>query len=316
MKAPKNILVVVDPTAKEQNCVAKAAALARRSDAEIELFICDYEQSLSGKPFFDTDRLRASRENFLAERRELLERLAQPLRAEGVEVAVDAAWDNPLHEGICRKAASSHADLLVKDTHYHSLLRRTLITNTDWHLIRSCPIPMLLTKAASWSDPFEVVAAVDPGHLGDKPASLDREILAWGQWLTEGHGALHAVHMHFPSSLVAASVGVAGVPIAAAGGTADQLIQQEQEQRLKDLRELVEPFGIAPERVHLKLGTAADLLPEEAQQLGADVVVMGAVSRSRLQTVFVGSTAEKVLDRLPCDVLIIKPLDFKSDLPF
>lgn len=316
MKAPKNILVIVDPTAKEQTCVAKAAALAKRCDAELELFICDYEASLSGKPFFDSDRLRESRENLLADRRELLERLAEPLRKEGLEVAVDTAWDNPLHEGIIRKAATAHADLIVKDTHYHSLLRRTLITNTDWHLIRSCPIPMLLTKAAPWSGVFRVVAAVDPGHVGDKPATLDREILAWGRYLTEAGGELHAIHMHFPASLVAASVGVAGVPIAAAGGTADQLIQQEQQQRLKELRELVEPVGIAAERVHLKLGTAADLLPEEAQRLGADVVVMGAVSRSRLQTVFIGSTAEKVLDRLPCDVLVIKPLDFKSDLPF
>jgi universal stress protein E len=43
---------------------------------------------------------------------------------------------------------------------------------------------------------------------------------------------------------------------------------------------------------------------------------MGAVSRSRLRSVFIGSTAEKVLDRLPCDVLIVKPPDFESDLPF
>jgi nucleotide-binding universal stress UspA family protein len=31
------------------------------------------------------------------------------------------------------------------------------------------------------------------------------------------------------------------------------------------------------------------------------------VSRSRLQQLFVGSTAELVLDRLPCDVLVVKP---------
>jgi len=316
MKAPKNILVVVDPTAKEQTCIDKAAHLARRIGAELELFVCEYEPSLSGKPFFDSERLKASRESLLAERRKALERLAEPLRNDGLEVAIDVAWDHPLHEGICRKVASAHADLLVKDTHFHSLVRRTLITNTDWHLIRSCPIPMLLTKSSAWSTPFRVLAAVDPGHQADKPAALDREILEWGAWLTSTDGELHAVHMHFPASLVAASVGVAGVPIAAAGGTADQLIQQEQERRREELRQLVGPAAIPPERVHLKLGTAADLLPEEAERLKAHIVVMGAVSRSRLQTVFIGSTAEKVLDRLPCDVLVIKPLDFKSDLPF
>jgi universal stress protein E len=42
-------------------------------------------------------------------------------------------------------------------------------------------------------------------------------------------------------------------------------------------------------------------------RLRADVVVMGAVSRRGLARVFLGNTAEEVLDRLGCDLLIIKP---------
>jgi universal stress protein E len=43
---------------------------------------------------------------------------------------------------------------------------------------------------------------------------------------------------------------------------------------------------------------------------------MDAVSRSRLKRIVIGNTAERVLDHLPCDVLIVKPLDFATDLPF
>ena len=43
---------------------------------------------------------------------------------------------------------------------------------------------------------------------------------------------------------------------------------------------------------------------------------MGAVSRSRLREVFIGSTAERVLDRLPCDVLVIRSADYREKLPF
>jgi universal stress protein E len=64
------------------------------------------------------------------------------------------------------------------------------------------------------------------------------------------------------------------------------------------------------------LGSAVDLLSEEAERVRADIVVMGAVARSRLKRLFIGSTAERVLDHLPCDVLIVKPADFTSDLPF
>jgi hypothetical protein len=34
---------------------------------------------------------------------------------------------------------------------------------------------------------------------------------------------------------------------------------------------------------------------------------MGAVSRSGLKSLFIGNTAEKVLDLLDCDILVVKP---------
>jgi universal stress protein E len=66
----------------------------------------------------------------------------------------------------------------------------------------------------------------------------------------------------------------------------------------------------------LEQGSAADVIPRVVERLGADVLVMGAVSRSRLQELFVGSTAERVLDRIACDVLVVKPGDFLEKLPF
>ena len=44
----------------------------------------------------------------------------------------------------------------------------------------------------------------------------------------------------------------------------------------------------------------------------AQLVVMGAVSRSGLKRVFIGNTAERVLHDLPCDVLVVKPPRFKA----
>jgi universal stress protein E len=49
--------------------------------------------------------------------------------------------------------------------------------------------------------------------------------------------------------------------------------------------------------------------------LKADIVVMGAISRSGLKRIFIGNTAEAVLDALPCDVLVVKPGSFKTKIP-
>ena len=63
-------------------------------------------------------------------------------------------------------------------------------------------------------------------------------------------------------------------------------------------------------------GSAAEVLPRHAAERRADLMVMGAVSRSRLREIFIGSTAERVLDHLPCDVLVVKAEDFRENLPF
>ena len=78
-------------------------------------------------------------------------------------------------------------DLVVKDTHYHSVIRRTVFTNTDWNLIRTCPAPLLLAKPGEWRAPPTLLAALDPGHLGDKPAALDHDILDAAQLLAGTH---------------------------------------------------------------------------------------------------------------------------------
>jgi universal stress protein E len=49
-----------------------------------------------------------------------------------------------------------------------------------------------------------------------------------------------------------------------------------------------------------------------AENLKADVVIMGAVARNRWKRLFIGATAERTLEHLPCDLLIIKPDWFRS----
>jgi universal stress protein E len=316
MKRLDRILAVLDPTTVSQPGLARAAILARRCGAALELFICDFDPSLSGQPMFDTERLRQLREEFVSERVEYLEEVAEQLRAEGLAVETHVHWDNPLYRGIVRRVEESAPDLVVKDTHHHTALRRTLFTNTDWSLIRTCPVPLLLAKSADWPANPKILAALDPGHLGDKPAALDHDILDWTALLAERlDGEAHALHAFFPAALLTEVTGMAGMPLAG-GVTAAEIVEGERRRISAALSAVVASHDVAPGRVRLEQGSAGEVLPRVAESLGAALVVMGAVSRSRLQEVFVGSTAERVLDRIPCDVLVVRPPDFGAKLPF
>ncbi|HEX9207163.1 MAG TPA: universal stress protein [Steroidobacteraceae bacterium] len=316
MQRLDRILAVIDPTVEIQDGVAKAARLARASGAALELFVCDFDPGLTGEPFFDTDALRKLREQFIAERRADLDKLAGELRqGGGLEVTTHVHWDNPLHAGILRRVREFAPDLVVKDTHHHSVLRRTLFTNTDWTLIRKCPVPLLLAKR-EWRAQPRIVAALDPGHHADKPAALDGDILDAARLLARTlGGSVEALHAFFPAALLAATTGMAGMPLAP-DVIATDVIEVERSRVTQAVHALAATRGLAPEDVRVLQGSAVELLPRHAEEVGADLVVMGAVARTRLQEIFIGSTAERVLDRLPCDVLVVKPGDFRERLPF
>jgi len=54
-------------------------------------------------------------------------------------------------------------------------------------------------------------------------------------------------------------------------------------------------------------GETRELLVGLTQKRKTDILVIGAVSRSAAKRLLVGSTAESVLDHVPCDILIVKP---------
>lgn len=302
MSRIQNILLIIDPTASEQLSLGKAELLAQRFDARLELFVCDTkaarEMRLLAQRAMDPSRL------LDVNLKPMLEDFALPLRQKGIDVSTECGFADVLADGLADRIKRSKADLVIKDTHHHSLLQRTLVTNTDWHLIRTAQVPLLLSKPKGWGSPPKVVAAVDPGHVNDKPAALDEAILQWSCAIAErAQASLHAVHAYIPLT-VAAAAGNALGPIA--NSLTPEAMEFEEKEKRKELQALTGRYAISHDHLHLELGIAADILPRKAEELHADLVVMGAVARRGLNRIFIGSTAERALEKMPCDVLVVK----------
>lgn len=312
MNRINNILVIVDPTAAAHPAVDKAALLAQQMRARIELFVCDTK---AAREMRVAAHLRSQPEQpLLTNYKALLEALARPLRERGLDVTTEVECGEPLHAALVDRTKRASADLVVKDTHHHSIAQRTFFTNTDWTLIRSCPAPLLLTKDRRWGSPPRILAAVDPSHANDKPSALDHRILEHAAFVAkELKGELYAVHAHLPVALIAAATG--GAPPMALSVSADDMARAEADVR-KQLAALVGPYGVEPARTIVELGAPSLTLTRTAESMHADILLMGAISRSGLKRIFIGATAEDVLERLPCDALIVKPPDFAAMLPF
>jgi universal stress protein E len=308
----QNVLVVVDPTASFHPAVERAAWLAKHAPAHIELFISDYSSQIAD-PRSHGVAAKEARAAVLDRHRQRLEQLAAPLRATGASVAVDTRWDYPLHDSIVRKAEDCGANLILKDTHYHSVLKRSIFSNTDWSLIRNCAATLWLVKPRPPGQKPCFVAAVDPLHERDKPATLDQRILATGAQLCRTLGGeLHVFHAFDVAATIAVSTDSMTMPIAL---PIPEVAEAMRAEHTEAVERLCKEHGIPPARTHIHQGGTRQLLLTLTEQLRADAVVMGAISRSGLKGLFLGNTAEDVLDRLHCDLIIVKPEGFKAVLP-
>ena len=310
MKKINQILSVIDPTTDAQPAMERAAWLAEKTGAELELFICYYNEYLSGDRLFDSPSLEKARQEIIGGHEKHLEKLAAPLRDRGIKVNTVAVWDHPLYEGIVRHAAATGADIVLKDTHHHSAVSRALLTNTDWNLIRACAAPLWLVKPQAIADEPVFVASIDPLNEHDKPAALDDEILVISKTLADACGGeVRAFHSYDPRIAVATATANAYIPVSL---PFDEIEKQMREQHEKRFNEVISFHDIGEDHAHLIAGLTHEELPELAEKVKADVVVMGAVSRNRWKRLFIGATAERTLEHLPCDLLIVKPDWFQT----
>ncbi len=297
MQAIRKLLVIIDPEQDTQLALDKALKIARYTGAAMELLICDHNTYLEDGYYFDPPKAQELREEHLASNTRLLEDMAAVIRAQGFTVDVDALWGNPPWERIVAKVLQANADLLVQSTRHHEKISRLLLSHQDWQLIRHCPCALLLVKDQQWQNKPVIVVSVDPTHANDKPANLDQSLLAAGAYLQKvSAGELHLFHSYYKPP-------VSGI----------YPVQVDETEYREMLVQLKHDAAIDSGELHLSATEVQRSLPQLMDDINGDILVMGAISRSRLDRFFIGSTAEKLLDAVAQDVLILKPEGFSAD---
>jgi universal stress protein E len=295
-----------------KNELHKAAALAKASGASVELFhaIGEPDPARSYPETATREAVEQLRAAIVARSERRLERFARDKSLLGVRVTCSAVWDRPVYDAIARRAQATHADLVIATTRGRRFGARLVLRNTDWELIRHCPAPLLLVKSHRPYHKPVVLAAVDPFHAHAKPAGLDVRLLdAASQFAQLLHGTVHVFHAYVPL------VNVDTIPLAAAPPVVLSATVEEvhRQQVAHAVDQLAEKAGIPPGRRHINMGEVSVELSAVTRRTHTSLVVMGAVSRSALARLFIGNTAERVLDKLSCDVLVVKPKGFNLE---
>lgn len=289
--------------ASSKPLLRKALQLARRFDASLRLV-----HVITPTYAFIPDELHLRSKQLQA-------LVSKEQRRSGVEIETTVVRDYPPADAIVRQVLKFAPDLLIVESHRYSKLARALLDQTDWELLRNCPCPLWLSKSGRppTGRSMKVLAAIDPFHSRAKPARLDDVIMRTALNVAGGKPErIIACHAYAPPNLV--------MPVAMPAPALDVYWQPLSEQELdryeRQMRQTVERqlarYRI-PSRNRLTVpGNPPQALALIARKQRIGVIVMGAISRSAVTRFFIGNTAERVIDDVQCDVLVVKSPDFRT----
>jgi len=305
MKRFKKILVVLDPESVHEPAVLyRAAALARANRGSLSVLAVVQRLPVEDLPL-GTRTL--TRVHYPDNVHEALEkryryRVGQQIAGLDEDLAVDFTlkWSRRPFLTIIRHVLSHGHDLVIKEIQRVTGVGATLLSPTDRHLVRKCPSPLWAIKLDNPAGYRRVLAAVGPFPVEETNNDLNQRILQLAESFSVNVGAeLHVAHAYRAG------------PAATVFGF--DLQKYEQELAIihrEHLDALVGSYTISPSTTHLFHGLAAEAIPEFAERECIDVIIMGTVSRGGIPGLLIGNTAEQILDRVSCDVLIIKPTGF------
>jgi len=314
MKRFKNILCIVNTDMQDTVAVEHAAKLAEKNQATLTVVeVIDeippnttlYERTLSSIDL---------QAEIIADHQNRLQALVSPW-GQKIDIKTKVLTGILFLEVIYEVLRNGH-DLVFKTTESGVLLDR-VFGSDDMHLLRKCPCPVWLVKPESPKAYRKILAAVDvdddyPPEEQNTRRQLIQQILKMASSLALSESAeLHIIH-----AWLAKYEGVMrGAFIARPEEEVASYVESVKLRHVLNMNEKIDKLGkdilerLKPKR-HLINGDPRREIPAFAEEIKADLVVMGTVARTGLSGFFMGNTAETILNQLDCSVLAIKPPGF------
>jgi universal stress protein E len=298
------VLAVIETDRHPERVAARAAWIAAAFGCDLELMLSDPTIGVLRDSFIVSNEAQQIADNIREAQQKIVDGMAESVAGAGITVSTTVVDERPASDAIIARALEINPAFVVKGTAYHSPAERATFTYTDWRLIRKLDFPLWLVKATDWPQQPVIIAAVDPANPDKQTAQLCQAIMTAAKAVAAvGNGDLKLLHSYERLVEIGRHAMFAFKPV--------KLPIEELEENLRllhreKLDELAHEYDMPDDAVHQLPGKTQEILPMFARAQGADLVVMGALARSALKRRVVGSTAEKVLDHLPCDILLVR----------
>lgn len=303
MKPIENVWLYVDALAPGPDALGAAVEVSRRSGAALTLIgaIGRSEDRIFETSFGEQilRLVRKDRESRLL----ALEASARSSLPRGRVRSILLEGDVPWHS-VAAHAGTHSPDLLVTAARDGN---PSGFDPVSQHLFRKCSAPVWAVYPGRTPFPRRALAAVYPGLAGSDMRLLARRVLELAGRI--GGGGPLELHVASAWSVPAEELLRPAIGEAGTQAYADSL----RENARREMEELLAEAELssAPQ-VHLPRGDPSTAIPALAEELDADLVLLGSAGRTGLAGFFIGSTAEGIIARLARSVVVVKPPGFVS----
>ncbi|WP_130904843.1 universal stress protein [Pseudomonas sp. Sample_22] len=298
----KRILLIAPSEMSHTPAFERAHALACATGALLHIVAFDYVQALAVAGLLDHDAMAQAREGYLQVHRHWLEQQARFYRCGGLQVSTEAVWARSSLTNLLEYISDFHPDLVIKDAHQVPALDRVFHRPLDWRLLRECPTHLHLVTSARNPKPLKILASIDLSHLEELTQGLNDRIVDLASTLAASCGAeLHLLNVSRWSEI---SDAPRSVPTVSLDDSLRDAIEDAQQEAFDVL---AERYCIKDAHRHLLSGTPHKVIGLFAHQHDFDMLVLGTVYHPGPDR-FIGDTVERLLNRAPCGLVIVKPV--------
>ncbi len=307
MKRFKNILVATDTRLKEHPVVDEGSEIALAN--KTSLTIVDVVPASSWIESLVTKELNSMRELYAEEAHKKLETLAAPLRDKGLDVTTRVLTGKTSVE-VTREVLREKHDLVMAVAKGKNSKRKGFFGYTALRLLRDCPSAVWLVTKENAAKINHVLGCVDVSSDHSVDAELNDKVCELAISISKLHNArcslIHAWEMQ-DETLLSARLTEEHVA---------EFVRKHRDARKKRFDELLkkQESSVDSEAAHLVKGSPSETIEKFARENSVDLIVMGTIARSGLAGMFLGNTAEQIIDRIECSLLALKPYDFTTSV--
>jgi universal stress protein E len=265
----QRVFTVVDPYRLVQPAVERGEWVAERNDAILHLFCCLGEEGVAADDpaaIFAIERVV-----------HWLRRMADGAGQSKIRTEIQVEWHPNWRDRIVPAARECGADMIIKTVSRHSGIARQFKATSDWALLRQAHCPVLLIDPSRPPQPKRILAAVKLNPGGEKYTVLNEQVVTLS----------HRIAQSLDAQL-------------------DAVTAYKGEDFHFDRQKFADSCRLPRNRVHAVEGSPHRGIAQVAEELDADVLVIGCANRNVKDggSMF-GDTAQRIIDAVDMDLVVI-----------